>query len=598
MKTKKLLSLVLSLCLVAGIVGTQLITGTAEPECTCEIVVHGSNCPLSQCTCSAVEAYKRAYDGDVHVHHEEGCPLYGLAEDLTQCTCEADIHAPGCPRYVETDFAIMSEDSADGFVDASELDFSLDGETEESDTEDPQEPVDENADVAQEPIEVPSPEAVSVNEPEEVITDGAEDIAPAENENPASVDTEGEDTLDPADDSSAEETPDETSDPAEVPSDTEIVDPEAEQLPADGETGEEENPEDVEEPEALEEDDELEPMEEVPVPAVVDESQWEYPTGWDGYGNGWMDGNVMAAEASFRMDTLLSERIREVQGMLDRSSGIQLSSTEENFADVLAVYAVLSGQTGNYPYDVLIDDVEFASVYWSMTQVTGVSNSKGDLVHVRHLSANEAADLYEMSEDQRAVLSELSAYDSIVKEAVEKSIFTKLSSEEFAFVRNTVPEGISLKRKAIVMTALALEGKVDYFWGGKSVTYGWDDRWGESRTVSSEGSSSYGTVRPFGLDCSGFVSWVYANAFKTDREVETCSTGPWMNAYAIEWKDAKPGDIVYYYEAGSSNNHVGIVVNVDEYGPTSVMQCGNSGTRLVAPGRFSYAYRPYILDNE
>ena len=40
---------------------------------------------------------------------------------------------------------------------------------------------------------------------------------------------------------------------------------------------------------------------------------------------------------------------------------------------------------------------------------------------------------------------------------------------------------------------------------------GWDSRWGMPMKVTAEGSSTTGTVRPFGLDCSGMVDWVFYN---------------------------------------------------------------------------------------
>jgi hypothetical protein len=54
-------------------------------------------------------------------------------------------------------------------------------------------------------------------------------------------------------------------------------------------------------------------------------------------------------------------------------------------------------------------------------------------------------------------------------------------------------------------------GKVNYFWGGKSLVLGWDSRWGTSMKVTAAGSSTTGTYRPYGLDCSGFVDWVFYN---------------------------------------------------------------------------------------
>lgn len=75
-----------------------------------------------------------------------------------------------------------------------------------------------------------------------------------------------------------------------------------------------------------------------------------------------------------------------------------------------------------------------------------------------------------------------------------------------------LPDDLSMERRMVVTYALALVDKVDYFWGGKSLVLGWDDRWGELTEVTAEGSDSTGTEQPYGLDCSGFVDWAFYNA--------------------------------------------------------------------------------------
>ena len=75
-----------------------------------------------------------------------------------------------------------------------------------------------------------------------------------------------------------------------------------------------------------------------------------------------------------------------------------------------------------------------------------------------------------------------------------------------------LPDDLSMERRMVVTYALALVDKVDYFWGGKSLVLGWDDRWGELTEVTAEGSDSIGTEQPYGLDCSGFVDWAFYNA--------------------------------------------------------------------------------------
>lgn len=66
-------------------------------------------------------------------------------------------------------------------------------------------------------------------------------------------------------------------------------------------------------------------------------------------------------------------------------------------------------------------------------------------------------------------------------------------AELIAFVN---AQSCSPMRKHILTTALSLVGKVPYFWGGKSAP-GWNDAWNTPRLVTSAGSPTTGTIRPF-----------------------------------------------------------------------------------------------------
>ena len=51
-----------------------------------------------------------------------------------------------------------------------------------------------------------------------------------------------------------------------------------------------------------------------------------------------------------------------------------------------------------------------------------------------------------------------------------------LSPEEIQEIINKIPTDLSEERKQVVLTAYQLLGKVNYFWGGKSLVLGWDSR--------------------------------------------------------------------------------------------------------------------------
>lgn len=155
-----------------------------------------------------------------------------------------------------------------------------------------------------------------------------------------------------------------------------------------------------------------------------------------------------------------------------------------------------------------------------------------------------------------------------------------------------LPEDLSVERRMVGTYALALVNRVDYFWGGKSLVLGWDDRWGEMMEVTAEGDDTTGTERPYGLDCSGFVDWAFYNA----------SGGSYIpgqgggaaaqhgQCAGIPWEEVQPGDLVFYPE----DDHVGIAAGRDGQGRLLVVHCaaGAGGVTLSCSNGFTQAARP------
>ena len=161
-----------------------------------------------------------------------------------------------------------------------------------------------------------------------------------------------------------------------------------------------------------------------------------------------------------------------------------------------------------------------------------------------------------------------------------------------------LPDDLSMERRMVVTYALALVDKVDYFWGGKSLVLGWDDRWGELTEVTAEGSATTGTEQPYGLDCSGFVDWAFYNAsggsYITGQGGGAAAQH--ANCADIEWDEVQPGDLLFYPE----DEHVGIAAGRDWLGRLLVVHCA-SGTDGVAISRrtgFKTAARPMWYGEE
>ena len=175
-------------------------------------------------------------------------------------------------------------------------------------------------------------------------------------------------------------------------------------------------------------------------------------------------------------------------------------------------------------------------------------------------------------------------------------------SESAQEIIDNLPDDLSPERRAIVEYALSLERKVPYFWGGKSLTLGWDSRWNTIKQVTAPGSSSSGTYCPYGLDCSGFVDWVFYNATGGAYYPGQGggSNAQRANCYKVSWSTCKPGDLCFYENDSGGTEHVGIVAGWDAAGNVIIVHCasGNYGSAgshtVVVTGKvgFDTVYRP------
>ena len=195
-------------------------------------------------------------------------------------------------------------------------------------------------------------------------------------------------------------------------------------------------------------------------------------------------------------------------------------------------------------------------------------------------TAEEMKTDYHFNRNQIAALDELLEQRDLLRELIE-DVYS-VSGDTAALIRS-LPEDLSPEREAVVRTACSLVGKVNYFWGGKSLVIGWDARWGELRQVTAAGSSTTGTYRPYGLDCSGFVDWVFYNRYRRQLYHR-----PWRRSHhaaqllhRYQWADAQPGDLVFYPD----NSHVGIVGGRDANGELLIIHCASGYNNVVITGK-------------
>lgn len=272
-----------------------------------------------------------------------------------------------------------------------------------------------------------------------------------------------------------------------------------------------------------------------------------------------------------------------------------------NWRDVLAVYAVRTTTDAASPDEVATLTEEkldiLRQIFWDMNAISyWVETISGDedesdtvILHITvtvkdHL---QMADEYRFNAEQHKLLGELMQpeYEELFMRLTGSYQDIELSPDEVAKIMENLPADLSEARREVVLTAYQLLGRVHYFWGGKSLVIGWDSRWGMPMEVTAEGSSTTGTVRPFGLDCSGMVDWVFYNQSGGQYVIGHGGGATAQHSYCtpIDWSDAQPGDLVFYPE----DSHVGIVCGFDSSN-VLIIHCASGYNNVVVTGKSGF----------
>ena len=318
-------------------------------------------------------------------------------------------------------------------------------------------------------------------------------------------------------------------------------------------------------------------------------------------------GVVPLSAAVAQVNYEFNERLETLQTADDYDS-ISVDGQAADWVEVLAVFAVkVAGSNDADAADVATMDADritrLKAVFWDMTTIAhrievihhlGSGDDDGWTernlyITITAKTAEEMKTEYHFNRNQIAALDELLEQRALLLELLE-DVYS-VSGDTAALLRN-LPEGLSPEREAVVRAACSLVGKVNYFWGGKSLVLGWDSRWGELRQVTAAGSSTTGTYRPYGLDCSGFVDWVFYNATGGQYVIGHGGGATMQHNYCtdISWSAAQPGDLVFYPD----NSHVGIVGGWDANGELLIIHCASGYNNVVITGKkgFSSIGRP------
>jgi cell wall-associated NlpC family hydrolase len=205
-------------------------------------------------------------------------------------------------------------------------------------------------------------------------------------------------------------------------------------------------------------------------------------------------------------------------------------------------------------------------------------------ITITHKTWTEMADFYNFSPEQRELLTELMTEDYDLLTSVVYSL-DSLTPEARAVLKN-LPDDLDPARRRVVEAAMSLVGKVPYFWGGKHYNLGFDPyTWLVQRVIDDHRSTQSNKYRSYGLDCSGYTSWVFMTA-AGDRSAYGVLGDGVDNQHArsvnIPYSSAQPGDLAFF----ANNSHMGVVVGWDEDGNILVAHCGSSKNNVVI-GEFS-----------
>ena len=329
---------------------------------------------------------------------------------------------------------------------------------------------------------------------------------------------------------------------------------------------------------------------------------------------------ILFADEQESEDTVpLATAIAEIQGEyhaeLERLQNgdyvsVQIIGQAPDWREVVAVFASKTAGAED-GIDVFTLDEErvdlLRQVFWDMCEITTAtqtvdvpdSDSTGD-VDDSHTGIALTITITAKTAEQMRLIYAFTKYQNDALDILLENLGSlnipmgslTISQEDAIALLEHLPDDLDPARKAVVETAVQLVGRVSYFWGGKSLSLGWDDRWGVPMEVTAAGSGSTGTVRPFGLDCSGFVDWTFYNATNGSYYPGRGGGAATQHSYCtnISWSDAQPGDLVFYPD----DSHVGIVGGKDADGNLLIVHCsgGANGVVITGSAGFTSVARP------
>lgn len=293
-----------------------------------------------------------------------------------------------------------------------------------------------------------------------------------------------------------------------------------------------------------------------------------------------------------------------------------LTGNMADWAEVLAFFAVkTAGSKDDTAMDVVTIDATrvgiIQTIFNEMNDLSytvesidhGDSNPDDEIddswtekilhITITSKNADEMAAAYGFTAKQLEMLTEMLEQRAMLNGLVGSLTVTAADAAE---VLRNLPADLPEDRKAVIKTAMQLVGKVSYFWGGKSSAIGWDSRFGTPMEVWADGSLTTGTIRAYGLDCSGYVDWAFNNALGYVIGHGGGAASQHTYCEDISWDEAQIGDLAFYPD----DEHIGIVAGWDESGNILIVHCASGYNNVVITGKegFISVARPDIFTQE
>ena len=344
-----------------------------------------------------------------------------------------------------------------------------------------------------------------------------------------------------------------------------------------------------------------------------------------------ISGKMYSLKEQFEQKIQLEKEDDTVDEIHTVIMGSEDNSIIDNSADVLMAYSVKYNVTDDNAEQMAVLSKKqinkLNDVFWDMNIVTSkieiftekktytstdedgntttetkIITKQIKSIYVDSLTVDEIMNQYKFSKKQIEMVREMQKSEFGM--LFSSNVTTFLTNRQIEEIREYMPDDLIINRDLIVEKSESLVGKVNYFWGGKSSALDWDNRWGTQVEVTSVGSLSTGQIKSFGLDCSGYVTWVFINmGLNVESINETIghgTTNQWNLSTSINASSILKGDLAFLAGPGTRKvNHVGIVVGKDGDGSILVAHCSSGPNNIVITKAedtgFIYFRRPAVL---